>query len=320
MTESDFDALYAAYGKRSALLEPAFRGRWEGPDGVRELVAMGTRLAERGPGATEHSLERPDRLALKLELYRRIIRLRERGNRLADGLDPSELPEFPVRNLREDEEYNFLAEDRGLKTLLRIDDDLRVAGDLDLRSLYEQADVLVVNGDLIVDGAIHNLESDYGPVVYVHGETVADALLVGGATLELRSAYLHLGSVNWYNHGSLYAQTGGDAFAIDLEDDSLRYNGAILYDFTARAAALFHPREELFDLSGVDLQAARSRETALLDDPAWIEAQLDTASDDWVDARLNEEAFLALFEAEASRLCLLEAFATVWPHARKSAL
>lgn len=319
MPVSDFDWLIAAYEKRTALREPAFRESWEGPEGVRELVAVGTRLAERGPGAIEHSLERPDRLGLKLELYRRIVRLRERGYRLAGALDPAELPELPVRDLREDEEYGFLAEERGLGTLLRIDGDLRVAGDLDLRVLYERADVLVVRGDLIVDGAVHNLESDYGPVVYVRGKTVADALLVGGANLELGTAYLHLGSVQWYNHGGLHARTGGQAFAIDLEDDTLRFDGAVLGDFAARAAALFHPREGLFDLSEVDLRAAR-HEATRLDDPAWVEAQLTAALDDWVDARLNEEAFLALFATGGSRLGLLEALAAVWPYARESAL
>ena len=319
MSDSDFDLLNAAYEKRTASREPAFRGRWEGPDGIHELVAVDTRLAERGPGATERILERPDRLTLKLELYRRIVRLRERGYRLAGALDPAGLPKLPARDLREDEEYGFLAEERGLGTLLHIDGDLRVAGDLDLRALFERADVLVVRGDLIVDGAVHNLESDYGPVVYVRGKTVADALLVGGATLELGAAYLHLGSVRWYNHGSLHAQTGGEAFAIDLEDDTLRFDGVVLGNFAARAAALFHPREGLFDLSEVDLREVR-REATRLDNPAWVEAQLTAAPDDWFDARLNEEAFLALFANDASRLCLLEALAAVWPQARECAL
>ncbi len=159
---------------------------------------------------------------LRLLLFQEILKARDKGYTLPQALTQKELMEqktIPSANV------NYFLEGDHHEKILYFDSDLYVEGDLNMLSLYEHADALVVHGNLIVNGGIYNPEGDFGADLYITGKLLTDFLIIGGSEIRIDQDLLaHTLVLYYYNHGKIDYGNLGTSLFLDNENSDVYYN------------------------------------------------------------------------------------------------
>lgn len=142
----------------------------------------------------------------KQELVKRLCKLKTRK------LEQEDLSQMTMNDLLKmeyislekvsNELYSSLLGTHYKKTIYLKED--IVLDSLDLDILYKEIDILIIDGNLKVNGSIYNLDGDAGCSLIVTGNVEADALIGGGSEIYLKGkSIIHTFVIGHYNHGVL---------------------------------------------------------------------------------------------------------------------
>ncbi|GEM_PF-5563629 len=167
---------------------------------------------------------------LRTLLFQEVLKARGAGYTLPQALTQEEL--FARETVPAADLDIGLEGDQYEKVLL-FDGDLRIEGDLNLLTLYDHADALMVRGDLIVNGGVYNPEGDYGAGLHVMGNLLTDFLVVGGSEVRVdKKVFAHVLVLKYYNHGRLDCDYDSldTSLLIDEEPSDISYGEFRWYD------------------------------------------------------------------------------------------